>query len=417
MATNQSYSSVSETEFLFVQIRRKIEETFDSLIHLINQRRNGLLTELDSIQREYEDNSHQIQSSLKKLAKDHEDMKRLSISLEADIAKEGMKKTIEGINYKIEEEENKLYSPDISFNCETNDLEWRITHLGNLARVSVQKSLVRRYTEIKKPLKKFGRRAREDGQKTGNSPRGVCIDYVNERIVISEISNSEIEIWSYEGELIQSFGKEELESPWELCLIDNSLFVTDIHLGAILKFNIIKCSFEGRTKVKYGRYGSEPGELASPAGIDSEEDELFVMECENKRISVFDLNLKFKRVIGCGMIDKGHALRVKQSTIFLLEDSGIFKLFSVLTGDLVKITKKNNLFSNYVYHFCFDLNGNFLLSDRDKNSLFILSAEGNLLHSINTAEWECESPFGIAVLKDGRIVMSFLNSDFSIVII
>ena len=416
MATFQGkrYPSVCENENIFSQIRSKIEGTFDSLIQLINQRRNGLLAELDTIQREYEDTSLRVQSSLKKLEKDHSDMKRLSISLHADFAREGLKKTIDDLYYQIEEEENKLSSPDFYFVCETNELEWRISHLGTLARASVQKSLVRRYTEITKPLNKFCKRTKQIGQQASNSPRGVCIDSVNKRIVISEISNSEIEIWSYEGELMKTFGKEQLESPWELCLQDNCLFVTDIHLQAILKYDFLNCSFVGRTEVKFGR---EEGELSCPAGIDTDGEELFVMECENKRISVFDLNLNFKTIIGSGMIDKAHALRVKDSTVYILEDSGILKLFSVFTCDLVKVIDKSSLFSNYVYHFCFDLNGNFLLSDRDKNSLFILSPEGNLLHSINTAEWGCESPFGVAVMLDGHLVMSFLKSDFSVVII
>ena len=409
MATKLSKQfSSPENEFLFAQIRKKIEDTFDSLIYLINQRRNGLLAELGEIQTEYTERSDSAQSSLKKLEKDSEDMKRLSVSLEADVAREGLMKTIEEITQRIQEEENKLFSPDISFVCETNDLEWRISHLGSLNRLSVQNSLVRRYTEIRQPLKKFAKRASQT-----TNPRGVFVDNTNERIIISEISNSEIEIWSFEGELINSFGKEQLESPWELCLLADCLFVTDIHLDAILKFDINKCSFEGRTEV---RYGSQPGELASPAGIDAEEEELFVMECENKRISVFDLDLNFKSIVGCGLIDKAHALRVKQSTVYLLEDSGIVKLFSRQTGELVKIIKKNPLFSNYLYHFCFDVNGNFLVSDRDKNCLFILSSDGSLLHSICTSEWECESPFGVGVTSDGRIVMSFLNGNFSIVI-
>ena len=409
MATKLGKSpSVSETDFLFSQIRRKIEDTFDSLIYLVNQRRDVLLAELGEIQAEHTDRSDRTQSSLVKLEKDSEDMRRLSVSVKADVAREGLMKTIEEITQRIQEEEESLFSPDISFVCEANDLEWRISHLGNLNRDSVQNSLVRRYTEIRQPLKKFVKRANQT-----TNPRGLCVDNANERIIISEISNSEIEVWSFEGELIKLIGKEELESPWELCLLDECLFVTDIHLDAIMKFDINKCAFVGRTEV---RYGSQPGELACPAGIDAEEEELFVMECDNKRISVFDLNLGFKRIVGCGLIDKAHALRVKQSTVYLLEDSGILKLFSRQTGELVKVIKKNLLFSNYLYHFCFDRNGNFLVSDRDKNCLFILASDGALLHSICTSEWGCESPFGVGVTSDGRIVMSFLNGNFSIVI-
>ena len=408
MATRSKVPSVSETDFLFAQIRKKIEDTFDSLLYLVNQRKDRLLAELEAIQSEHTNRSVRAQSSLDKLEKDSEDMRQLSVSVKADVAREGLRKTIEEITQRIQEEETNMFSPDISFVCETNDLEWRISHIGSLSRVSVQNSLVRRYTEIRQPLKKF---VKETGQTT--NPRGLYVDNTNERIIISEISNSEIEIWSFEGEMIKSFGKEELESPWELCLTDDCLFVTDIHLDAVIKFDIERCAFLARTEV---RRGSEPGELASPAGIDTGEDQLFVMECDNKRISVFDLNLNFKRTIGCGLIDKAHALRVEQCTVYLMEDSGVLKLFSAQTGELVRVIKKNLLFSNYLYHFCFDMNGNFLVSDRDKNCLFILSSDGSLLHSICTKEWGCESPFGVGVTSDGRVVMSFLNGNFSIVI-
>ena len=413
MATHLHYSYSSEGENLFNKTRKKIEDTFASLIQLLHERCNGLLAELEAMQKEFEANSDKAKEALDKIEKDNEDMRRLSVSLKLDTARDGLAKMIEELDRKSRDEEMKLNCPDISFVCETNELEWRIAHLGTLSLESIQKSLVKMYKGMKEPLKKFRKQGANE-EKLAVNPRGVCIDRANGKIFISEISNSEIEVWNYQGECVSTFGKGELESPWELCLCENMLYVTDIHLDAILRFNVTGFVFEAKTG---GKFGSEEGQLASPAGIDIEGGEVFVMECGNKRISVFDPDLQFLRVLGCGLIDKAHALRVKQSTVYLLEDSGVLKMFSGETGDLVRIIRNNLFFSNYMYHFCFDGNGNILTSDRDQNCLFILSSEGNLLHSINTSEWGCESPFGVGVTREGRIVMSFLHGDFGLVIL
>ena len=143
-----------------------------------------------------------------------------------------------------------------------------------------------------------------------------------------------------------------------------------------------------------------------PSGLDIDEEEIFVVESSNQRISVFDLNLKFKRIMAFNAIVNSFCLRVRNNTIYIVEMTGVIKLFSK-TDQLLKTIPKLLVFSNNIYHFTFDSQLNFLLTDWSNNSLFILSPEGDLIHSISFAEFNLKNPCGIDINKDGCIVLSF----------
>ena len=152
-----------------------------------------------------------------------------------------------------------------------------------------------------------------------------------------------------------------------------------------------------------------------PFGLDIDKEELFVVEYQNKRISVFDLNLRFKRIIANPAIVNSYCLRVRNNTIYIVERTGVIKLFSK-TDQLLKTIPKLPLLSDCIYHFSFDSQLNFLITDYRNNSLFILSPEGDLIHSVSFTEFDLTEPFGIDIGRDRSIVLSFQNDSKAIAI-
>ena len=161
--------------------------------------------------------------------------------------------------------------------------------------------------------------------------------------------------------------------------------------------------------------GSKSGQLSSPYGLDIDKEELFVVEYQNKRISVFDLNLEFKRIMANNAIDHSYCLRVRNNTIYIVEKTGVIKLFSK-TDQLLKTIRKLPLLSDDICHFNFDSQLNFLITDYRNNSLFILSPEGDLIHSISFTEFDLAEPCGIDIGRDGSIVLSFQSGSKAIAI-
>ena len=161
--------------------------------------------------------------------------------------------------------------------------------------------------------------------------------------------------------------------------------------------------------------GCGPGQLNWPSGLDADREEIFVVEYRNKRISVFDLNLKFKRTLANNALDPSHCLQVRNNVIYIADLTGSIKIFSK-TDKLLKTIPKHPSFSSHIYNFAFGSQLNFLITDRYYNSLYILSPGGDLINSVRFAEFGLNEPSGVAVCKDGRLVLSFQSGTNAIAI-
>ena len=186
-------------------------------------------------------------------------------------------------------------------------------------------------------------------------------------------------------------------------IFDHSIYISDFKGRFLSKWCYNEFTLVKKSKTSEG---SKPGQLNYPSGLDIDEEEIFVVEYGNNRISVFDLNLKFLRIIANNSIAHSYCLRVRNNTIYIVERTGVIKLFSK-TDQLLKTIPKLPVFSNFIFHFNIDSQLNFLITDRSNNSLFILSPEGDLIHSISFTEFDLKNPHGIDINRDGCIVLSF----------
>ena len=402
MATSlQDNPSNTGSDNVFDTIRKRIEEKFSCIVQNIIDRKKILLMQLEVWEQDYIGTMSEVDLSLDKMTSEKVELEQLFSRARAQTTKKCMGEGLIELNRQISDLKENVNLPRITFLCESNELEWLISKLGVLDKVENQEEYIptRNYSLISEPKKRFEKLG--TGKEKFNSPRGVLVE--EDRIFIADMNNARIQVCTMEGKYVTEFGKGVLLWPWEIVRCDNSLFVSD------LKGNFLtKWSFKDFRIEKHSRSakGSNPGQLVKPSGLAVDVEEIFVVEYGNNRVSVFDLELQFKRIIANDAICEANGLRVRNNTVYIVERTGIIKLFSK-TGQLLSIIKKNRIFSNLICHFNFDSENNFLISDCDKNCLFILSPEGKLVHCIQFKTFKLDQPFGVGVARDGNIVMSF----------
>ena len=121
---------------------------------------------------------------------------------------------------------------------------------------------------------------------------------------------------------------------------------------------------------------------------------------------MFDLNLDFKRTMADHAIAPSHCLRVRNGIIYIIEDlCRVIKLFSK-TGQLLKIIMLPFIQGN-IAHFNIDSHLNFFITDSEKHSLFIVSQEGDLIHSLSLIDSLLFRPHGIDISEDGSVIICF----------
>ena len=132
-----------------------------------------------------------------------------------------------------------------------------------------------------------------------NCPYGIAFNSHGEMIV-SESVGHQISIYDIRGQRIQTFGSrgnrpEEMVSPAGIAIDDmDNIYVSSKH--KLQKFTssgeLIKC---------VGKGGSKEAEFNDPHGVALYNHQLYLCDCYNHRIQVFDLDLNFIRSIGsCG---------------------------------------------------------------------------------------------------------------------
>ena len=396
--------NITDRANVFKKIRKRIEEKFDCIIQKAAERRDALLEQLAEWERE--DGAVVEVKGLEELKSSKQEMEQLYGTLKSEAARKSLKQSIDELSKQISESDNK--DLNLSFVCETNDFEWRISQFGVLS-MKGKKIIVRDYSSIQKPLLSFGKLGQAGRQ--FKQPRGILVDEDNSRIFVTD-HNNRIQIWSMDGKYLSEFGNNTLDRPWEIVLHDKCLYVSDTYTHFITKWCCDTFSLIAKSNTTRG---SKQGQLYSPAGLYIDCGEVFIVEYENKRVSVFDLDLCFKRIMAVGMLNSSHCLRIRSDTIYILEDTGVMKLFSKTDQLLTTIDMSETL--KHVFHFNFESAHNFLITDMGRNTLSIFSPDGELIHSVSFTTWGVSRPFGIDTTREGKLVVCFQLGNSAVVIL
>ena len=134
----------------------------------------------------------------------------------------------------------------------------------------------------------------------------VAVAKTNNLIFIADSGTAKVLAIAPNGKLMFEI-KEPLVRPSGLAIAGGKLFVADAQLHSVVVFDLA-----GRFLSRFGKRGTEPGELNFPTHIAvSATGELLVTDSMNARIQVFDTNGKLQRSIGSAGDTSGHFSRPK----------------------------------------------------------------------------------------------------------
>uniref|UniRef100_A0A8C9SYT1 RING-type E3 ubiquitin transferase n=1 Tax=Scleropages formosus TaxID=113540 RepID=A0A8C9SYT1_SCLFO len=222
----------------------------------------------------------------------------------------------------------------------------------------------------------------------------------------------------------------------------------------------VMCVFsnDGQFKLRFGVRGRSPGQLQRPTGVTVDTNgDIIVADYDNKWVSIFTSDGKFKNKIGAGRlmgpkgvaVDRnGHIITVdnKACCVFIFQPNGklVTKFGAKGTSDrqftgphFVAVNNKNEIvvtdFHNHsvkVYsadgEFLFkfgshgegngqfnaptgvavDSNGNIIVADWGNSRIQVFDSSGSFLSYINTSADPLYGPQGLALTSDGHVVVA-----------
>ena len=197
---------------------------------------------------------------------------------------------------------------------------------------------------------------------------------------------------------------QHLKGPYDLCVWGEDMFVTDIIYHSLVKFNC-----DGTFLKTVGMEGNEDTEFKKPFGLDIDSDNLiYVCDRDNHRISVYDTNLRWKRIIKQNGITYPRNIKIRDN-LFILYAGNNFCVLSK-SGELIYKIPSIAHDVTEAFWFCLDKTGNILISDYREGEIKVFTPTGMLNHTLGSADPEdgmrryCQNSQGITITQDGEII-------------
>ena len=230
----------------------------------------------------------------------------------------------------------------------------------------------------------------------------------------ADLYNHCVYIFDGEDQLVRKFGS---------CGYGNGQFITpagvafdsDDHLYVVSygNQNVQKFTTDGKYLLQFGSNGSGNKKLLKPRGLAVHDHKVYVTDCNNRCISVFQTDGKFQHTIGLGQLGSPHDVTVNGNNQLLVADHDHHCIYTfTLDGDYVgKIgtrgTGRGQL--RGPYGIAVDLYGFILVADTDNHRVSIFDKYGNFINCFGSkgstiGQFRC--PYGIAVSDNGNIYVS-----------
>ena len=410
MATNLPTIVATNPMTQFDTVVTQIHQTFDPLIAQLIARRDALLLKLSQLRQEYSDKETTRRAAIEELERTQQQM--MEMSLKVNINRPIHQQATALYKQGLKQLETPTKQPYPIFIClKLQELQSIITEFGKVREWEVPD-----YSSKKIPVVTAGKYGNGDNELNA---AGIAIDEDNKLIFIADFYNSRVQMVSFEGQFTTRFGQDALELPWGITVSNEHVFITDIGLHALLKFD--RNSYE--LVIRTGTQGSEDGQFSSPSGlcIDYSGD-ILVADSGNNRVSVFSNDLIFISNIEIGRLKNPRDVKLTpDSVVVVLDGSPKCVHFYSKNGHLLRscISRGQSpdcLLKN-PFLFFLDLAGNIIISDYGNHKIKIFSQPEQLIHTVGREGegiGEFIEPLGICISKQGTIFVLSHNPNFSI---
>ena len=393
----------------FDTVAIEISETFDPLIAQLIARRDALLYELFQLREDYTNKETTRQAAIQELEQTRQQLELMSLKVNTNIpihqkATEVYQQGLQDQLTPTQVPYPLLLSPTLQM------LQIIISEFGEL--------FVREIPDYSMKLEptltagKFGKGVDELGA------AGLSTDEANKLIYIADYANSRIQVVSFEGEFMRSFGQQILKLPYGIAVAEEDIFVTDNGPYSLYQFHKKDMSLKNRT----GTRGKEEGQLNGPSGISIDTNgDVFVADTLNHRISMFSRALKFKKCIGTKQLYYPQDVELTKECVVVLDWSPFCIHLYSREGHFISSCISQGKGQNCLVYkpacFCLDPAENFIISDTSNHAIKIFSKCGNHIHTIGKEGdniGEFVHPCGICISHFGTIFVVSRNPNYSL---
>ena len=388
-------------------IEARINEKFNQLIDCLNRRRVQLIAK--HRERQAEKRAETI-SRIQTLRQLTDTKTLLQAQMKENLLYSIRDRMVEDIDTKMRQLEVVEREVELTFECDTRQLEETISVLGQLVEREILP--IPNYPALLEPQISVGKHG--TGQGELYSPQGITFDERTQLIYVANgnlfTGNCSISVFSVTGEYINAFCEGQVMHPIGIVINGDEVYVSDLYLHSIFHFKLP--GFELITKV--GKKGTGKGEFSSPRQLTvAPNGSVFVADTGNNRIVVMTPKLKFKQIIEHTSMTVPCDVKLLDNKVFVLSyrDNPCLHVFSQSGEKLrsfITCDRQGNEQVKLGYFFCFDKQQDILINDFEDNSIKVFSQEGALLHTLGHIQEEEKriKPMGIVVTNDNKIICS-----------
>ena len=357
----------------------QINSRFDELVHTVNKRRVELLLEY----RERRDEMLSRETGFNKTRQQLLESKEHLHDKMADNMLHSLKERLtEEIETKMRDLEVTDRPIELSFHCETRELEETISQLGQL----IQKQILPTPNNpaLSLPLISVCEKGTGPGQLS--LPNEIAYNETSHLIYVADVcfKSGRVCVFSEEGEYIHSFVQGELVDPVGVAISGDNIYVSDTLKCTILRYKLPDFCLVSRV----GKEGSGENEFSDPLRISvSSNGDVYVADTGNNRVVVLDCELRFKDSIQHSTMTEPCDVKTLNDEIYALslQDNPCLHVF-LKSGDKLRSFITRGEGSNYKVEeghcFCFDKQNNILIGDYTAKCIKVFSPAGVFLHTL-----------------------------------
>ena len=398
-------------------VATQINKSIDRLILSLEQRRHQLLTDLRDRREEISANRVARQQMDQQIT---ETRALLEGQMTHNLLHSFHAKIVTDLEAKMSEMQVAAPPQVVSYLCDTQDLEERISRLGEIVQLETppipHMSAIPNYATFQQPIVGVGKQGSAPGEFKG--PSGVSIDTESGHIYVVDISNKRIQIFSETGDHLNQFGHQHLIRPWGILIHQDSIYVTDTNQHAIFLFKLPELTMVKRV----GERGSGNEEFNYPRQLAiSPNQHLYVADTNNNRIQILSKDLAFQDSLRHQTMTRPVDVKFTNNEMFVLScvDNPCIHVFT-LSGEKSRslVTRGGiEMQVSMVFFFCLDARNNIVISDCYAHAIKVFSPAGDLLHKIGQKGHQAgmfNLPYGIAILNNTKLVSVSENYSFAL---
>ena len=388
----------------FDRARREIRDKFARAHYLLQEREAVLLAQVQELEDKFNERGIADEIEQMFLAKEH-----LENDLKGNKVQEFRRRSIAQIDQKISqlkillEQEQLMEKVYFKWNPQ---FESKLSTLGALRVDSGKKSskLVREYKKKGVPLAVFGKHnCTKISEEPGifATPEGITVDIDTNLFYICDYGNARIQVFDRMFQFLFMFD-EKMNGPSGICILHERVYVTQYRINCL---NIY--SLQGQLLNSVGKKGDRELEFKGPRGV-SVFRRIYICEFANNRVQCLNLDLSFN----CFIPDIDMAKDVKLTTeevVILCGENPCIKVYNAshqLSRQIISSGEDSADQICVADRFFLDSDLNIILTDRYRHCVCIFSYTGALIHKFGKEgeeKGEFIEPIGITLDSEGRI--------------